>query len=1274
MSDESEAGALSNVDAAAAKRAYGDIVSAVREALAGAPSLRRAFNAVANLGASADRMESSLREGEGVVEAQPTPYFALVAEAEKLRDAERRTAADLAAGLATASAARSDAERRANKALQRSDALESQLRVLGVTAEADAADATQLEAARRADDEQKTRENVALRSNLGELQRSFARLHKEVQRLRLVKGSSVVSRARFAALEAMRRRQESAVRDAAFAQLRGFAEPAGSATGAGGTKDGGGDSGPGVSADAAAGGGPAAGGGSAAAHPPGSASAGGAASAAAAAAGGLASRRAGHPGALIAPADLMLLHHEVAAEEAAAAVNPSARGSRVAARLLEPEERDELMEAGLPPGEADARRPLPLPASSDRWWAGGEFSAAWRGGDASASLLMDLYAAFHGRLHEFLDPPRDEEAHRARIEAAAAAADPGARRAVILRGATGTASAEAASARMLGPGPGGRRDDPDSKDGAQGGGRAGAGGASVRSLPSPAAGIPERVSLQLLSLQLHASPARSRADVALELWETMQEAKAMEGHIRAAMAREQRRLAGAVLRRYRRRFGKDPPPRSGADDGDEGGGGRPRVALRPPPRLTAAASERWTVEDVLDSLDGAGGRAHAPQPTHGADDGGQDAPAPPLEDCLTPHELSLLRVGIGAADPFAIITGRHRLEPPLWLEPVLRRHRLPLTFPPGGELSTALALRIVYSALLDKLRQETAEAEAAARVGRVLGASTGAFSEHVALVRAAAAAEAGISDPLGAGGLAAPQDGSAARQGDAGGGSHGRRAAVAVSACEWLVLYLVRVTGSAEAASATAVAVADSLEQASEASDHASLVLETLSGTRGECAVRYLLRCQLALVASGVNLDAQAPAPASHLASSPGGRASAAVMASIAAGGSDGGPRPSDMGAVASALYPPPHTPPVRRWCAALAAYVRRQQARTMASRGSVGERSGGDGGLGDVEAAEEEAEGGRFRPGMEDEDAGALDSAASAADAMAEAADEQLAADVALRSSTTVASAGGSAGPSGDGEDNDADAALAREAEEHRTALNRSLARARAAASGVAGPEGQEAEAAVLATVTHETLVGFLAWQIRRGGAAEPRLARYMRQILQLGQGGAMDQGVRMQEALRIAGALLRRTGTGVALTPLLRGEAVCAAAERWVAKAAPERRGRASPSGSGAAVPVPVGAASGLREAERGGDGEGVRGAGGARDAASPRINTGHGSAREMSGRPGALAAPPGRDGPRAPVFTSSALDLTPLPIASAALAIAYVDIAAAFGDAIVGKSGSG
>ena len=32
---------------------------------------------------------------------------------------------------------------------------------------------------------------------------------------------------------------------------------------------------------------------------------------------------------------------------------------------------------------------------------------------------------------------------------------------------------------------------------------------------------------------------------------------------------------------------------------------------------------------------------------------------------------------------------------------------------------------------------------------------------------------------------------------------------------------------------------------------------------------------------------------------------------------------------------------------------------------------------------------------------------------------------------------------------------------------------------------------------------MGFLAWQIRRGGAAEPRLARCQRQLLQLSQGG---------------------------------------------------------------------------------------------------------------------------------------------------------------------------
>lgn len=98
-------------DPEAAKAAFSKVVSLVRTSLSSAPSLRRAFNAVANLAIAPDHVESAISDVTGEVESRPVPYFALVHQANAGKDASEQRLAELRRELDLAIVARSSAER-----------------------------------------------------------------------------------------------------------------------------------------------------------------------------------------------------------------------------------------------------------------------------------------------------------------------------------------------------------------------------------------------------------------------------------------------------------------------------------------------------------------------------------------------------------------------------------------------------------------------------------------------------------------------------------------------------------------------------------------------------------------------------------------------------------------------------------------------------------------------------------------------------------------------------------------------------------------------------------------------------------------------------------------------------------------------------------------------------------------------------------------------------------------------------------------------------------
>jgi hypothetical protein len=1073
--------ALARSDPARASSALHTIVDALRGATEAVPALHKAVNALSNLALSADRIETA-SSAEGSVVARRTPFFSLVMEAERSAEASRSRLEALAQELRAAVGARLHAEQRAEQALARVDTLQSQLKVLGLSAEEDAANAIEAELARKVDDEQKTRENVRLRSELGLVQRAFAKLHFETSQLRLVRGSSVVSRARFASLEARRRRSDKAVREGVMRQASAPSTGPVSFLGDNETT-------------------------TRAAMP--------------------LSYRPSSPSSLVAPSELIVLQQAGSVEEAWRVVDPSERGSAITRRIVHHA------------NEEDDEGSRELPAWSDRWWAGGEFSASWRGGDASASLLIELYTAFRTRLVEFISPSRIDE------EATSFLRREGDEETTIESTGTGSDIAQRASARMLGPGPaGGTR----SVSLTEEEGRTRADGFQRFASQVAAGAIPPRPPVRLLSLCLHKTSVSERLDLALELWEIVQEIQALETHIRAAVSNEQKRLARVALKQYRRRYGNDPPPLPVAGEEDD--------EHLHSPHQGEGGEEAWSVEDVLRQLESElhsrARRASAPlvaekkaQPDRpnsfhqdeGFGDDDQEveeehAALPPLGVTITPAVKQLLQLDLSSFEPFELITGKKRATPPPWLQPVLRRYGFPLGVPPGVEISAGTALRLVYSAMLDKLRQETIEGEAAARVGRPLGANALAYSEAMAITLASAQGQKGVD-------ITGLIEG-----GETSLGGGGRRAAVAVPAIEWVVLYFGRTLGSAEAAVATLVAIVDALEASKDLNDHACLVLDVLQGTRGESLLRYVLRSQLALICQGVNLDIE---PALQTT----GVESDSLPAHTRRSDWSLAPqsRPMDPGTIASSLYPAPHTPPIRHWTASFATYI-----RDLAHRRAT------------AHSKEEEEEG-----DVDDE--------------------PPLAEPVPSSSLGKLPSS----------------------------------------------TEDEEQVSNTLASASHDDLASFLAWQVRRGGGSEPRVARFLRQAIQLAPAGAMETGIRFADAIRLASAMIRRPGVGVAVTPLLRSELVPVAVTRW---------NNRLETASDRPPPPP------------------------------PRVNTGEGPPR-IDAEGAALVSPPGslRAAARAekpPALTVSALEVTPLPLTTFAVIISYIDVAIEAGDRIVGEGG--
>jgi hypothetical protein len=111
MSDEGAVREAGIQDPDAAKIAFTKVVGLIRTSLSAAPSLRRAFNAVANLAVAPDQLESAVNETSGAVESRPVPYFALVHQATADQDASEQRLAELRRELDLAIGARSSAER-----------------------------------------------------------------------------------------------------------------------------------------------------------------------------------------------------------------------------------------------------------------------------------------------------------------------------------------------------------------------------------------------------------------------------------------------------------------------------------------------------------------------------------------------------------------------------------------------------------------------------------------------------------------------------------------------------------------------------------------------------------------------------------------------------------------------------------------------------------------------------------------------------------------------------------------------------------------------------------------------------------------------------------------------------------------------------------------------------------------------------------------------------------------------------------------------------------
>lgn len=169
----------------------------------------------------------------------------------------------------------------------------------------------------------------------------------------------------------------------------------------------------------------------------------------------------------------------------------------------------------------------------------------------------------------------------------------------------------------------------------------------------------------------------------------------------------------------------------------------------------------------------------------------------------------------------------------------------------------------------------------------------------------------------------------------------------------YLIRYMRRVLRHDGAASSAVVSVVVALGTAAKRSEGAALILDVLRGREEECAIRYVVRSLLALDTAGVRLDSglrtheafrkaqQALQATVQSGASAGVDSVAGAMASDAgrAGSSEHKERSAsdkeaqreadakdaqrDPGIIASALYPVPNTPDIRKWIDELYAFAK---------------------------------------------------------------------------------------------------------------------------------------------------------------------------------------------------------------------------------------------------------------------------------------------------------------------------------------------------------------